>query len=39
MPGSEALPETLYEITRTARALREPSDYLDRHPSAVLVGR
>lgn len=39
MPGSQALPETLYEITRTARAMRELSDFLDRHPSAVLTGR
>ncbi len=38
-PGSAGLPQALYEITRTARALRELSDFLDRHPSAVLVGR
>ena len=38
-PGSEGLPETLYEVTRTARALRELSDFLDRHPSALLPGR
>ncbi len=38
-PGSAALPQTLYEVTRTARALRELTDFLDQHPSAVLVGR
>ncbi len=38
-PDSETLPQTLHEITRTARALRELSDFLDRNPSAVLVGR
>ena len=38
-PGSEGLPQTLYEITRAARALRELVGYLDRHPSALITGR
>lgn len=38
-PGSADLPQTLYEVTRAARALREFSDFLDRHPSAPLTGR
>ena len=38
-PRSEGLPQTLYEISRTARSLREVSDFLDRHPSALLTGR
>ncbi len=39
VPGSADLPQTLYEISRAARALREFSDFIDRHPSAVLTGR
>jgi paraquat-inducible protein B len=38
-PGTEGLPETLYEISRTARSLRGLSDLLDQHPSALLTGR
>ena len=38
-PGSEGLPETLYEISNTARSLRELVNFLDRHPSALLTGR
>ena len=38
-PGSTGLPEMLYEITRTARSLRELSGLLDRQPSSVLTGR
>lgn len=38
-PGSAGVPQTLYEITRAAQALREFSDFMDRHPSAVLTGR
>ena len=33
------LPQTLYEVTRAARALRDLSDYLDRHPSSLITGR
>jgi paraquat-inducible protein B len=33
------LPATLYELTRAARSLRELSDYLDRHPEALLQGK
>lgn len=38
-PGTEGLPETLYEISRTARSLRGLSDLLDQHPSALLTGK
>ncbi len=38
-PGTADLPQTLYEITRAARALREVADLLDRQPSSVLTGR
>lgn len=38
-PGTEGLPETLYEISRTARSLRGLSDLLDQHPSALLTGQ
>jgi len=38
-PDSADLPQTLYEITRAARALREIADLLDRQPSSVLTGR
>lgn len=38
-PGSAAFPETLYQIARAARSLRELSDYLDRHPEALLEGK
>jgi paraquat-inducible protein B len=34
-----ALPDTLYELTRAARSLRELADYLDRHPEALIAGR
>jgi paraquat-inducible protein B len=34
-----ALPGTLYELTRAARSLRELSDYLDRHPEALIEGK
>lgn len=34
-----ALPETLYELTRAARSLRELADYLDRHPEALIEGK
>ena len=38
-PGNADLPQTLYEVTQTARALRDLSDYLDRHPSSLITGR
>jgi paraquat-inducible protein B len=38
-PGSAGLPSTLYELKRAARSLRELSDYLDRHPEALLRGK
>jgi paraquat-inducible protein B len=38
-PGTEGLPQALYELSRAARAVRELADYLDRHPAALLVGR
>ncbi len=38
-PGSAGLPGTLYELKRAARSLRELSDYLDRHPEALLRGK
>ena len=38
-PGTEGLPETLYEISRTARSLRGLSDMLNEHPQALLTGR
>ncbi len=38
-PGSAGVPDTLYEMSRAARALRELSDYLDRHPEALLEGK
>jgi paraquat-inducible protein B len=34
-----AVPQTLYELARAARSLRELSDYLDQHPEAFLKGR
>ena len=34
-----ALPDTLYELGRAARSLRELADYLDRHPEALIEGR
>lgn len=34
-----ALPDTLYELGRAARSLRELADYLGRHPEAVIEGR
>jgi paraquat-inducible protein B len=38
-PGTEGLPQTLYEISRTARSLRGLSDMLNEHPQALLTGR
>lgn len=38
-PDTAGLPSTLYELKRAARSLRELSDYLDRHPEALLQGK
>jgi paraquat-inducible protein B len=38
-PETEGLGNTLYELTRAARSVRELADYLDRHPEALLHGR
>ncbi len=38
-PGTASVGETLYELSRAARSLRELADYLDRHPAALLHGR
>ncbi|MBV8092245.1 MAG: MCE family protein [Acetobacteraceae bacterium] len=38
-PQTAGLPEALFELARAARAIRELSDYLDRHPEALLRGR
>jgi paraquat-inducible protein B len=38
-PESAEVPQALYEVTRAARSLRELSDFLDRHPEALIRGR
>jgi paraquat-inducible protein B len=38
-PGQGNIGETLYEVSKAARSLRELADYLDRNPSALLKGR
>lgn len=38
-PNTAGLPDTLYELARAARSLRQLSDYLDRHPEALLMGK
>lgn len=38
-PETAGLPGTLYEFKRAAQALREFTDFLDRHPEALLQGR
>ena len=38
-PEAAGLPDTLYEVTRAARSLRELTDFLDRHPGALITGR
>jgi paraquat-inducible protein B len=37
-PEAAGLPETLYEVSRAARSLRELSSFLDQHPQALLAG-
>jgi len=38
-PGQQELRNALQEITRAARSLRVLTDYLQRHPSALIRGR
>jgi paraquat-inducible protein B len=38
-PGNADVPQALYEVTRAARSIRELSDFLDRHPEALIEGR
>ncbi len=38
-PEAAALPGTLYEFKRAAQSLREFTDFLDRHPEALIQGR
>jgi paraquat-inducible protein B len=38
-PQTTGLGNALYELSRTARSLRELSDFLDEHPEALLRGR
>jgi paraquat-inducible protein B len=38
-PYSTDVPKALYEMTRAARSLRELSDFIDRHPEALIEGR
>jgi paraquat-inducible protein B len=38
-PGQEALREALEEVANTARSLRALTDYLERHPEALIRGR
>ncbi len=37
--NTAALGQTLYELSRAAQSVRELTDYLDRHPSALIRGR
>jgi paraquat-inducible protein B len=38
-PGTAGIGDSLYELSRAARSLRELADYLDRHPEALLKGK
>lgn len=38
-PGTSGFGPALYELSRAARSLRELTDFLDRHPEALLHGR
>lgn len=38
-PGQEAMREALEEVANTARSLRALTDYLERHPEALIRGR
>ncbi len=37
--NTAGLGQTLYELSRAAQSVRELTDYLDRHPSALIRGR
>ncbi len=38
-PQTANFGQALYELSRAARSLRELTDYLDRHPQALLLGK
>lgn len=38
-PGTANLGDTLYQLSRAARSLRELADYLNQHPGSLLRGR
>jgi paraquat-inducible protein B len=38
-PGQQAMREALEEVANTARSLRALTDYLERHPEALIRGR
>lgn len=38
-PYTADVPQALYEMTAAARSLRELSDFIDRHPEALIRGR
>jgi paraquat-inducible protein B len=38
-PETASMGHTLYELSRAARSLRELTDYLNRNPSALLLGK
>jgi paraquat-inducible protein B len=38
-PGQQELRDALQEVTRAARSIRVLSDYLERHPEALLKGK
>jgi paraquat-inducible protein B len=38
-PGTAGVSDTLYELSRAARSLRQLADYFDEHPEALLRGR
>ena len=38
-PGQQELRDALQEIARAARSLRTLTDYLERHPDAVIWGK
>ena len=38
-PGQQELRDALQEVARTARSLRVLTDYLERHPEALIRGK
>ena len=38
-PNQQALHEALEQLSRSARSLRQLTDYLERHPEALLRGK